>query len=42
MEIYNNYYILCKYAGFCIEQLQEMSEYEINEMAKEINKKLNK
>jgi hypothetical protein len=42
MEKYNNYYILIKYGNFCVEQLQEMSEYEINEMAKEIKKQLNK
>lgn len=42
MENYSNYYILIKYAGFCVEQLQEMSEVEIYEMAKEIKKELNK
>ncbi len=42
MEKYSNYYILVKHGGFCVEQLQEMSEYEINEMATEIKKRLNK
>jgi hypothetical protein len=37
-EKHNNYYILIKNAGFCVEQLYEMSEYEINEMAKQIKK----
>jgi hypothetical protein len=41
MEKYNNYYLLFN-AGFCVEQLQEMSECEINEMAIEIKKRLNK
>jgi ribosomal protein L29 len=42
MEKYNNYYLLIHYGKFCVEQLQEMSEYEINEMAREIKKELNK
>jgi hypothetical protein len=42
MEKHSNYYILIHYGKFCIEQLQEMSEYEINEMAKQIKKELNK
>jgi hypothetical protein len=42
MEKYSNYYILVKHGGFCVKQLHEMSEYEINEMAKEIKKQLNK
>lgn len=41
MEKYSNYYILVKHGGFCVEQLNEMSEYEINHMAKEIKKRLN-
>ena len=42
MEKYSNYYLLIYYGKFCIEQLQEMSEYEINEMATQIKKELNK
>ncbi len=42
MEKYNNYYLLIHYGNFCVEQLNEMSEYEINVMAIEIKKRLNK
>jgi hypothetical protein len=38
MEKHNNHYLLIHHGKLCIEQLQEMSEYEINEMAKQIKK----
>lgn len=38
-EKYNKYYALCK-NGFYIEQLQEMSEFEIDMIYNEILKQL--
>ncbi len=38
-EKYNKYYVLLKY-GFCVEQLQEMSEYDMDKCYNEILKKL--
>ena len=39
-EKLNKYYVLIHYGHFCIEQLQEMSECEMNECYNEILKKL--
>ena len=38
-EKYNKYHLLIKH-GFCIEDLNEMSEYEMTMIANEIIKKL--
>jgi hypothetical protein len=39
-EKYSDFLILVKHGGLTIELLHEMSECEINEMAKQIKKKI--
>jgi hypothetical protein len=41
-EKFNKYFVLIKYGHFCVEDLQEMSEYEMELIYKEIKIKLNK
>ena len=41
-ETLNKYFVLVKYAHFCIEDLQEMSECEMEEIYKQIKNKLGK
>lgn len=38
----NKYYVLMKHGNFCVEQLNEMSEYEMDVLYNEILNKLNK
>jgi hypothetical protein len=40
-EKYSDFLILIKYGGFTVELLHEMSEQEINQIAKQIKKRLN-
>lgn len=40
MKKLNKYYILIKYGNFCVEQLNEMSELEMDMMYNEIIKKI--
>ena len=41
-ETLNKYFCLIKYGHFCIEDLQEMSEYEIDQLYETIKTKLEK
>lgn len=38
----NKYYVLVKHGMFCVKQLNEMSEFEMDVLYNEILKKLNK
>lgn len=39
-ETLNKYYVLIKFGHFCIEDLQEMSEYEMDSIYKKIKTRL--